>query len=62
MPHPSEFGKDTTNNKLDMTIICSKNFNTLQKPQPHESETFGSDLASKPSTSVSQDATSMQVQ
>lgn len=40
MPHPSEFGKDTKNKKIDMAITCSKNFNPLQKPQPPESETF----------------------
>lgn len=47
MPHPSEFGKDTKNKKIDMAITCSKNFNPLQKPQPPESETFGSHLPFK---------------
>lgn len=30
-----------------MAITCSKNFNPLQKPQPPESETFGSHLPFK---------------
>lgn len=62
MPHPSEFGKDTKNKKIEMAITCSKNLNPLQKPQPPESETFGSHLPSKPSASVSQDTTSMMIQ
>lgn len=62
MPHPSEFGKDTTNKKIDMAITCSKNVNPLQKPQPPDSDTFGSHLAPKPIASASQDTTSMMIQ
>lgn len=62
MPHPSEFGKDTKNKKIDMAITCSKNFNPFKNLNLLNLKPLARIYHSKPSASVSQDTTSMMIQ